>query len=151
MSASAYISFALQSFSGINTSSPIENTGTTSANSGSNTITGNSVTVNSSGAWELIGVSQSNGGTIPTATSFTALSNEDRNSTLLYNTTALNPGATGAVTVTGGGPAAGNMLVAIPFTIVPASTTSPTVTTATASATPANELVSLVNTAQISN
>ena len=131
MSESAYISFALQSFSGINTSSPIDNTGTTSANSGSNTITTNSVTVNSSGAWELISVSQSNGGTIPTATNFTALSNEDRNSTLLYDTTALNPGATGAVTVTGGGPAAGNMLVAIPFTIVPASTTPPTVTSET--------------------
>ena len=151
MSASAYISFALQSFSGINRSRPIDNTGTTSANSGSNTITANSVTVNNSGAWELIGVSQSNGGTIPKATSFTALSNEDRNSTLLYITTALNSGATGAVTVTGGGPAAGNMLVAIPFTIAPAATAAPTATMAIASATPANESVSLVNTAQVSN
>ena len=118
--------------------------------SASDTITANSVTVKNSGAWELIGIAQAQESNA-TATNFSGRSNYSFGATLLYDTTALKSGATGAVTVTGGGPAANNSLVAIPFTIAPAATTAPTVTTATASATPANESVSLVNAAQIPN
>ncbi len=148
--AAVYMQIVLQSFSGINTSSPIDNTGTPSTSSGSDAITANSVTVKNSGAWELVGIAQAQESNA-TATNFTGLSNHSYGATLLSDTTALKSGATGTVTVTGGGAAANNALVAIPFTIAPAATTAPTVTTATASATPANESVSLVNTAQISN
>ena len=150
MNGSVYMQVVLQSFSGINTSSPIDATGTASTSSAVNTITANSVTAVNSGAWELIGVAEATASNV-TATKFTGLSPSGYGATLLYDTTALNPGATGAVTVTGGGTAANNALVAIPFTIAPAATTTPTVITLTASATPATESVSLVNTAQIPN
>ena len=150
MNGSVYMQVVLQSFSGINTSSPIDNTGTTSTASATDTITANSVTVKNSGAWELIGIAQAQESNA-TATNFKGLSNYSYGATLLNDTTALKSGATGTVTVRGGGAAANNELVAIPFTIAPATTTAPTVTTATASATPANESVSLVDTAQIPN
>ena len=114
----------LESFSGINTSSPIDNTGTPSTSSGSDAITANSVTVDNSGAWELVGIAQAQESNA-TATNFSGLSNHSYGATLLYDTTALNSGATGAVTVTGGGTAANNDLIAIPFTVAPAATTPP--------------------------
>ena len=58
MNGSVYMQVVLQSFSGINTSRPIDNTGTTSTASATDTITANSVTVNNSGAWDLIGIAQ---------------------------------------------------------------------------------------------
>ncbi len=120
MSGSVYLQVVLQTFSGINTSSPIDATGATSASSASDTVNANSVTVVHTGAWELIGIAQAQGDNA-TAHSFTGLSNYSYGATLLYDTTALNAGATGAVTVTGGGTASSNELAAIPFTIAPAT------------------------------
>ena len=121
MNGSVYMQVVLQSFSGINTSSPIDATGTASTSSAVNTITANSVTAINSGAWELIGVAEATASNV-TATNFTGLSPSGYGATLIYDTTALNPGATGTVTVTGGGTAANNALAAIPFTIAPAVT-----------------------------
>ena len=73
MNGSVYMQVVLQSFSGINTSSPIDATGTASTSSAVNTITANNVTAVNSGAWELIGVAEATASNV-TATKFTGLS-----------------------------------------------------------------------------
>ncbi len=102
MSGSVYMQLVLQTFSGVNTSSPIDDTATPLTAAATDTITANSVTVKHTGAWELIGVAQAQETNV-TAPNFTGRSNSGYGATLLYDTTALNTGATGTVTLTGGG------------------------------------------------
>jgi hypothetical protein len=111
---------ALQTFSGVDPATPIDATGTASTNSGSATISANAVTVATANAWELIGTCAFTGPS-NSATGFTTLGNAGGESyaALLYNTTPLSTGSTGAVTVTNSLGASGQTLAAIPFAIRP--------------------------------
>jgi hypothetical protein len=110
------IGVCFQTFTGCDTGTPIDATGTASNNTSGTTITANAVTVATANAWELIALGCSTTGNA-SATGFTALNNAGSNeqSSLLYNQTPKSTGSTGTVSCTIGG--GGGMC--IPFAIRP--------------------------------
>jgi hypothetical protein len=119
------VGWVVQTFSGEDTTTPIDATGTTSTNTGAATIVANAVTVVTSQAIELIANGAWNGSTVFSATGFTALNNgaaANQPASLLYNLTGKATGSTGTVTCTGSGSATSQILTAIPFAVRPAAT-----------------------------
>lgn len=127
-----FLGVALQCFSGVDNTTPIDATGTGSNNSGSATISAGAVTIATANAWECIAAAAFNGPSI-TATGFTATDNagSEEYAALLYNTTPKATGSTGTVTVSSSAGAGGNELAVIPFALRPA----PTPTTGSAAVT----------------
>lgn len=120
--ASISLGIALQTFTGVDTTTPIDATGTTSTSTGSATVTAQAVTIATANAWELIAAGTWQNAAM-SATGFTALNNGNAAANeqvcLLYNQTPKSVGATGTVTVNGGS-ATGNSMSAIPFALRPA-------------------------------
>jgi hypothetical protein len=121
-------------FTGVNNTTPIDvvDNGGTNHNTGSASLTVNSVTVATANAWELIAFASWLGGT-NSATGFTAAQNvatppaTNADATLLHNPTPKGTGATGTVVVTSSSAATGQILIGVPFALRPAVTGTPTV------------------------
>lgn len=112
----------LQTFSGVNTTTPIDATGTTSTNTGLGALTANAVTVATDQSWHLIASGAWNPGNF-TATGFTVVDNggafANEAAALLYNTTPKSVGSTGTVSVACSGTTGGQVLTDIPFALRP--------------------------------
>jgi hypothetical protein len=122
------VGWVVQTFSGEDTTTPIDATGTTSTNTGAASLVANAVTVVTSQAIEVIANGAWNGSTVFTATGFTAVNNgatANQPASLLYNLTGKATGSTGTVTCTGSGSATGQILTAIPFALRPAAGAAP--------------------------
>jgi hypothetical protein len=111
-------------YTGVDNANPIDaadNTGT-GHNTGSASLTVNSVTVATANAWELIAFASWLGGT-NSATGFTAAQNvatppaTNADATLLHNPTPKGTGATGTVAVTSSAAASGQILIGVPFAL----------------------------------
>lgn len=116
--------YACAAFTGVDNTTPIDATGTTSVSSESLSLTANAVTVVTDQSWEVIaGIGPWNAATI-TATGFTVVSfaANYQQSAILYNTTPVGTGSTGTVAISVSGSATGQVLVAIPLALRPAST-----------------------------
>jgi hypothetical protein len=115
--------WACVAFTGVDNTTPIDATGTTSTVSAATTITANAVTVVTSNSWHLIAFGAFNAGTA-TATGFTVAGNggagANQPGDLLYNTTPKSTGSTGTVSCARSGVATGQILTAIPFALRPA-------------------------------
>ena len=116
----------MAAFSGCDTTTPIDATGTANSSTTSvTTLTTNAVTVATDQAWHLIGVTDWTGGGF-TATSFTASNNANPATNqyggILYNTTPKAVGSTGTVVITTGSSGTGEAIIGIPFALRPATT-----------------------------
>lgn len=114
-------------FTGVDNTTPIDATGTTSSNTGTSgtvSLTVNAVTVATSQAWEVFCYTPWNSGTItvtPTATFnnvVNAAANEQAN--CFYNPTALGTGSTGTVATSIPFGSATQGVAAMPFALRPA-------------------------------
>jgi hypothetical protein len=108
-------------FSGVDNTTPVDATGTTSTNSNSLTLTANAVSVLTANAHHLIAFSPLNAATI-SATGFTAVDNSPvsfQQAGLLYKSLSAT-GSTGTVSCVVSGTASGQSLAAIPFALRPA-------------------------------
>jgi hypothetical protein len=111
-------------FTGVDLTTPIDATGTTSTNTGANSITANAVTIATANAWHLIAGADNLDG-VMSATGFTVKDNGSTlhmRASLLYNTTPKSTGSTGTVTVNNSAAASGQELAAVPFALRPAAT-----------------------------
>jgi hypothetical protein len=116
---------ALQSFSGVNTSSPIDNTGTTGTDTGATSVGAATFTVNNSNSWWILGCGDySAGSNGDTDSGFTFLNNAavDEYASLGYKGPISSTGATTISQGSGGGGSSGNSMSLISFTIAPAVT-----------------------------
>lgn len=104
-------------FSGVDTTNPVDVAGTGNTSINSSTVVASSLTTTIANDWELICVGDINIGTY-TATGFTVSQiSTFASAGLLYNVTPLSIGATGTVTVTDSAANANNGLAALPFTL----------------------------------
>lgn len=112
----------LQTFSGVDSTTPIDATGSAATTASASSLAAPAVTVVTANAWELIGFASTSTGN-PTATGFTVLKDAQTNeaAALLYNTTPKSTGSTGTVTVSFG--SGGTAL--LPFAIRPAAAATP--------------------------
>ena len=117
--------WACGAFTGCNTTTPIDATGTTNSNTATASLTTNAVTVATANAWHCIGFADWNSGAF-TATSFTVSENAHTNESagILYNTTPKSTGSTGTVLVTSSAAAASQILLAMPFALRPSTSTA---------------------------
>lgn len=110
-------------FTGVDNTTPVDASGTSSTSSGSTTVTANAVTIATLNAIEVICGCDVNDGAM-SATGFTT---KDNGSTLhmrpaiLYNLTGQALGSTGTVTVTNGASATSQQLAVFPFALRPAA------------------------------
>jgi hypothetical protein len=111
-------------YTGVDATTPIDATGTTSTSTGAATLTANAVTIVTAQAWHAIGSKAWNAGTL-TAPNFTTQDNGGASASQatyqLYNTTGKATGSTGTVTLTASGATSGQDLSAIPFALRPAA------------------------------
>lgn len=119
------LGWVMACFSGCDSASPIDATGTPNSRiTDGTTLVTNAVTVVTDQAWHAIGFGSWLGGT-NSAPGFTVAQNavpaSNEDSTILYNTTPKSVGSTGTVTVTSSAGSAGQVLVGIPFALRPSS------------------------------
>jgi hypothetical protein len=115
-------------YTGVDTTTPVDATGTTSSNSGAASITANAVTIATDQALHLIAAGSWASG-VYSATGFTVQNNgaaPNQAASILYNLTPKSVGSTGTVTVNNT-VSTGQVLVVIPFALRPAAggSTSP--------------------------
>lgn len=119
----ASLGWLLASFTGVDTTTPIDATGTANSSVTSvATLTTNAVTVATSQAWHCIAFGDWLGGTF-SATGFTNQENAavNESAALLYNTTAKSTGSTGTVVVTSSAATTAQALIGVPFALRPAA------------------------------
>jgi hypothetical protein len=121
----ASLGWVMVCFTGCNSASPVDATGTPNSRvTDGTTLVTNAVTVATDQAWHVIGFGSWLGGT-NSAPGFTVAQNavpaSNEDSTILYNTTPKSVGSTGTVTVTSSAGSAGQVLVGIPFALRPSS------------------------------
>ena len=130
----ANLGVILQSFSGVDQTTPIDATGTTVTSSNQQTVTVATYNTATANAWELIAMGCASWGVSPvfSATGFTAADNSpatNQAAGLLYLGPKVSAGATGSVVATVSGSGSGQKIDAIPFAIcaaVPPFTLPPT-------------------------
>lgn len=110
---------------GVDLATPIDVAGTPSSSTSSGTVTAAALTIATANACELIGVGQWLGGAF-TASGYTVKANAgvNQSAALLYNLTGKPIGSTGTVSVACSGSTTGQILIAMPFAVRPASTTA---------------------------
>jgi hypothetical protein len=116
------VGWICSAFSGVDNTTPVDATGTTSTSTAALTVTANAVTVATANAYHLIAFSPWNAGTL-SATGFTLVDNSpvtNQQVGLLYKSLSAT-GSTGTVTCTVSGSATGQVLIAIPFALRPAA------------------------------
>jgi hypothetical protein len=121
------VGWVMLCFSGVDTTTPIDATGTANSNTGAATLTTNAVTIATDQAWHCIAFADWLSGTF-SATGFTnaesPLTNES--AALLYNTTPKSTGSTGTVVVTSSAASSGQVLAGVPFALRPVVGAAPT-------------------------
>ena len=113
----------IAAFSGVNTTTPIDATGTQNSNTGASSLTVNSVTIATNNAWEIFGCADWLDGTF-TATGFTVSQTFGASGAccgLLYNQTPKSTGSTGTVTLNDSAGTSGQLIIASPFALRPTS------------------------------
>lgn len=114
------VGWVMVGFTGCDLNVPVDATGTANANTGSNSLTTNAVTVVTDRAWHLIGFFDWLGRTF-SASGFTVAANTGTNESaaVLYNTTPKAIASTGTVAVSASGSGSGQVLVGVPFALRP--------------------------------
>ena len=112
------------SFTGVDNTTPIDVAGVGTSTSGNSSVTANSITIVTAGAWECIAGCDWLGKVPFAATSFSEAHNAATNASasLLYNQTGKSTGATGSVSVSNSdGTSTGELIAVLPFALRPAA------------------------------